>query len=74
MAGRTGIRRDKNTLQKWLGPNRGTHWTVAGAVAVIMLGGYLIYSIRDGNHAMGPSSATVQIPAPIAPAPSPSKK
>jgi hypothetical protein len=40
------MRRDKNKFQKWLckwpGTNRGTHWTVAGSVAVIILGGYLI--------------------------------
>lgn len=74
MAGPSVIRRDKSMLQKWLGPNRGTHWTVAGAVAVIMLGGYLIYSIRDVNNSIIPPSATVQIPAPIAAAPPTSKK
>jgi hypothetical protein len=33
------------------GTNRGTHWTVAGAVAVIILGSYLIYS----NHGSSPT-------------------
>jgi hypothetical protein len=31
-----------SVLHKWLGPNGGTHWTVAGSVAVIVVGGYLI--------------------------------
>lgn len=33
------------------GTNRGTHWTVAGAVAAIILGSYLIYS----NHGSSPT-------------------
>jgi hypothetical protein len=74
MAGPSVIRRDKNMLLKWLGPNRGTHWTVAGAVAVIMIGGYLVYSIRDSNNSIIPLSATVQTAAPIAPAAPTSKK
>lgn len=74
MAGPSVVRRDKNILQKWLGPNRGTHWTVAGAVGVIMLGGYLIYSIRDSNNSIVPPSATVQTPAPVALAPPTLKK
>jgi hypothetical protein len=47
------LRYDKNKLRKWLhewfGTNRGTHWTVAGAVAVIIFGSYLIYNGRNGN-------------------------
>ena len=74
MVGPSDIRSDKNTVQKWLGPNRGTHWSVAGAVAVIMLGGYLIYSIRDSNHTIAPPSATVQTPATMAPTPPTSKQ
>ena len=36
MPGRSVIQHDKNILYKWFGPNRGTHWTIAGSVAVIM--------------------------------------
>ena len=35
------------------GTNRGTHWTVAGAVVAIILGSYLIYS----NHVSSPTPA-----------------
>jgi hypothetical protein len=59
MTGPSVIQHVKGMLHKWLGPNRGTHWTIAGSVAVIMLGGYLIYSI----------SAAERTPAPMTPAP-----
>jgi hypothetical protein len=46
-------------LHKWLGPNPGTHWTIAGSVAVIMLGGYFIYSSnRDTPVPMAPAQLT----------------
>jgi hypothetical protein len=53
------IQHDKSMLHKWLGGNHGTHWTVAGIVAVIVVGSYLIYSI----------SAAERTPAPMTPAP-----
>jgi hypothetical protein len=47
------IHDDKNMLHKRpgnsFGTNRGTHWTVAGSVTVIILGGYFIYSSRGSN-------------------------
>jgi cytochrome b subunit of formate dehydrogenase len=47
------LRYDKNKLRqwfhRWFGTNRGTHWTVAGSVAVIIFGGYLIYNGLNGN-------------------------
>jgi hypothetical protein len=52
-------------LQKLFGSNRGTHWSIAGSVAVIVLGTYLIYSGHNGNlttataiSAKAPVSAT----------------
>jgi hypothetical protein len=36
-------------LKKWFGSNRGTHWSIAGSVGVIILGTYLIYSGHNGN-------------------------
>jgi hypothetical protein len=45
------------------GTNRGTHWTIAGSVAVIILGSYLIYTGRDGGPAAAPAAAC--IPAPM---------
>jgi hypothetical protein len=63
------IRHDKSMLHKWFGPNRGTHWTIAGSVAVIMLGSYLVYSNRDQNPVTASTtSAAQQTPAPTAPA------
>jgi hypothetical protein len=41
------IRHNKNMLNKWFGTNRGTHWTVAGSIAVIIIGSYLIYNGRE---------------------------
>ena len=69
MAGPSVIRHHNSWLHKWLGPNQGTHWSVAGAVAVIMLGIYLIYS-NSGDRsrtADAPISAAEQI-SPTAPA------
>ncbi len=65
MANPSGVQQTKNTLLKWFGPNSGTHWTIAGSVAVIMLGSYLVYSIRDGSPANAVTfSAPEQTPAP----------
>jgi hypothetical protein len=73
MAGPSDSRHDKSTLHKWFGPNRGTHWTIAGSVAVIMLGSYLVYSNRDGSPVTATAiTAAERAPAPTAPAlPSP---
>ena len=54
MTGPSVIEHDKSMLHKWFGMNRGTHWTIAGSVAVIMLGSYLVYSYRDTS----PTTAT----------------
>ena len=62
MTGHSVIHHDKSMLHKWLGPNRGTHWTIAGAVAVIMLGGYLIFSMSAADRTSVPMA-----PAPPAP-------
>jgi hypothetical protein len=59
----------RNILIRWFGPNRNTHWTIAGSVAVILLGGYLVYSNRDGNPARTAISATETTPPPTGPAP-----
>jgi hypothetical protein len=45
--------------------DRNSHWIIAGAVAVVMLGGYLVYSF-DANK----PTVVVTIPA-TAPAPAP---
>jgi hypothetical protein len=66
-------RNDKSALHKWIGPNRGTHWAIAGSVAVIMLGSYLIYSNSDGNQITTTTSGIARTPAPNAPAPLTSK-
>ncbi len=79
MSGPSVIHHDKNMAHKWsgkwFGTNRGTHWTIAGSVVVIILGGYLIYSNRDGNPATATTTpAADQTPVPMAPAPLTSEK
>ena len=65
MTGPSSVQQTKNTLRKWFGPNNGTHWTIAGSVAVIMLGGYLVYSIREGSPTTAVTfSASERTPAP----------
>lgn len=59
MSAPSNIQHDKSKSHKWLGTNRGTHWTVAGMVAVIIFGSYFIYSIRN-------NSATTTATAPAA--------
>jgi hypothetical protein len=49
MTGSVLIQHDKSIPHKWLGGNRGTHWIVAGIVAVIVLGSYLIHVCRPTN-------------------------
>jgi hypothetical protein len=64
------VHNKNGALRRWIGPNRNTHWTTAGAVAVIMLGSYLIYSIRDGTPTTAaPNSTAERTPAPTVPAP-----
>jgi hypothetical protein len=75
MTGHSVIRHDKSVLHKWFGPNRSTHWTIAGAVAVIILGGYLVYSNRDSNPRTAAAISTAEgTPAPAPPAPRTSAK
>src|SRR6202044_363250 len=66
-------RYDKNKLRKWFhkwfGTNRGTHWTIAGSVAVIIFGCYLAYNSRGGNPTTTTSTVpeVEQTPAPMTP-------
>jgi len=76
MTARSVLRHDKNKLRKWFhnwfGTNRGTHWSIAGSVAVIVIGSYLIYNSRNGNP-----TTTIIFPAaertssPVTPGPVP---
>jgi hypothetical protein len=62
------IQHDKNMLHKWFGTNRGTHWSIAGSIAVIIFSGYLIYNNRDRNPATATTiPAVAQTPAPMTP-------
>jgi hypothetical protein len=68
--GPAATRHHKMMLRKWFGANRGTHWSIAGSVAVIIFSGYLIYS----NHSSNPTSATAtaaaeRTAAPMTPGP-----
>jgi len=69
------IRHDSKMLRKWFGPNRGTHWSVAGSVAVIIFASYLIYHSRDSNPASAAAVPAAERPViPITPGPFPLKK
>jgi len=73
------IRHNTNTLRKWLhkrfGTNRGTHWTIAGSVVVIIFGSYLIY---NGRQSSSTTAATIyaaeRTSAPMTPGPHTLKK
>ena len=68
-------RHDKNKLRNWFGTNRGTHWSVAGSVAVIIIGSYLIYNSRNGNPTTTIIfTAAERTPSPVTPAPFPLKR
>jgi hypothetical protein len=70
MAGHPIIQHNKSRLQKWFGPNRNTHWVVAGSVAVILLGSYVVYSNRErGSAVVIAVPAATQAPDTTAPAP-----
>jgi hypothetical protein len=66
-------RHDRNKLRKWFykwfGTNRGTHWTIAGSVAVIIFGSYLVYNSHNSNPA-----TIITIPAAEPPGPFPLKR
>jgi hypothetical protein len=74
MTGQRANEPHKNVLIRWFGPNRNTHWTIAGSVAVIMLGAYLVYSNHDGAPASTAISATQTALPATEPAPLKSEK
>jgi len=75
MSARSAIRHEENTFYKWFGANRGTHWSIAGSLAVIIFGGYLIYNYRDNNCTTATTiPATEGTPAPMTPEPLTLKK
>jgi hypothetical protein len=47
MSAPSAIQHRKKMLRRWFGANRGTHWIVAGSVAVVIFGSYLVYNNRD---------------------------
>ena len=55
------VERDKNFIQKWLGRNQGSHWTVAGIVAVMVFGSYFIYTMSVTQQTS--ETAPVETPA-----------
>jgi len=74
MSAHSVIRHDRNKLgkwfHKWFGTNRGTHWSIAGSVAVIIFGSYLIYNSHDSNPTTTPNiPAAERTPAPMTPGP-----
>jgi len=71
MTGLTVIRHERKMLRewfhKWFGTSRGTHWSIAGSVAVIIFSSYLIYNSRDSKPAA--PAAAARTPAPMTPGP-----
>jgi hypothetical protein len=70
MTGHPGTQHE-GVMHKWFGPNRGTHWTIAGSVAVIVLGSYALYT---SNRDSAPATAVIiaapeqaAAPAPVVP-------
>jgi hypothetical protein len=51
MTGPSAVQHGMNTLRRWFGTNRGTHWTVAGSVAVAIFAIYFVYSNRNPTAA-----------------------
>jgi hypothetical protein len=72
MTSAPAVHNDKNMPHKRpsksFGTNRGAHWTVAGSVTILILGGYFIYSSRDSNPTIaGATPAVEQIPVSASP-------
>jgi hypothetical protein len=69
MTRQSAIPHNKSILHNWFGPNRGTHWSIAGSVAVIILGSYLVYSSQKAATTIivVEQTPTATIPAPPAP-------
>jgi hypothetical protein len=58
----------KSALHRLFGPDRNSHWIIAGSIMVVMLGGYLVYSFDANKPTIVVTiPATVQNPAPSAP-------
>jgi hypothetical protein len=70
---RYGTKKFQKWLHKWFGSNRGTHWTVAGSVAVIILGSYLIANMGNAQPTTT-ISASERAPTPMIPGPFTSKR
>ena len=51
----------KKRTDKWFVTTRGTHWTVAGSVTVIILGSYLIYSSHDISSTIAATTPAVEL-------------
>jgi hypothetical protein len=72
MTRRSAIPHNRSILHKWFGPNRGTHWSIAGSVGVIILGSYLVYSSQKAATTIivveqSPAATTPASPAPPTP-------
>jgi hypothetical protein len=73
MSARSVIQLDMKMLHKWFykwfGTNRGTHWSIAGSVAVIIFGSYLIYYNSDDRNptTVTAAPAAQEITAPVTP-------
>jgi hypothetical protein len=66
MTSHTTSPRSESMFHRWFGPNDGTHWNIAGAVGVIILGSYLVYNSQKAATTI---IVVEQAPAATAPAP-----
>jgi hypothetical protein len=76
MAGGTVFRKNalRKWFNKWFGAKRGTHWSIAGSVAVIIFGCYVIYNSHDSRPTTIATISAAQPSAPMTPGPFPSKR
>jgi hypothetical protein len=51
----------KKRIDKWFVTTHGTHWSVAASVTVVILGSYLIYSIRNINSTIATTTPAVHM-------------
>jgi hypothetical protein len=75
MADHTTVRA-RSGFREFFGPHRNTHWIIAGSIAVIILGGYLVYSFDENKptivvtipatlQAQPPAAQAAPVPVPV---------
>ncbi len=67
MTGYPVSQHNRSSLHKWFGPNRDTHWAIAGIISVILVGSYLLYINLSPPTTAAVIPAAEQVPSPMAP-------